>query len=68
MDDIASISRGASSSLIYDIHHIVISVLRLIGDDHCIAAHDKEASMSRRHLCHMDHPSNLIRLPLRASE
>ena len=57
MVDIASISRGASSSLLYDIHHIAISVLRLIREDHRIVAHDEEASMS-------DHPSDLLRHPL----
>ena len=46
MVDIASISHGASSYLMYDIHHIVRSVLRLIGEDHHIATHDEEASTS----------------------
>ena len=46
MVDISSISRGASSGLLYDIHHIARSVLRLIGEDHRIAAQDEEASMS----------------------
>ena len=54
MVDIASISRGASSSLLYDIHHIAISVLRLIREDHRIVAHDEEAY----------HPSELLRHPL----
>ena len=46
MVDIASRSRGATSGLVYDIHHIAISVLRLIGEDHRIFAHVKEASTS----------------------
>ena len=46
MVDIASMSHGASSSLLYDIHHIARLVLRLIVDDHHIAAHDEEASTS----------------------
>ena len=46
MVDISSISHGASSSLLYDIHHIARSVLRLIREDHRIAAQYQEASMS----------------------
>ena len=46
MVDIASISHGASSGLLYDIHYIVRSVLRLIGENHRIAAQDEEASTS----------------------
>ena len=46
MVDIASISHGASSGLLYDSHHIARSVLYLIGEDHCIAAQDEEASTS----------------------
>ena len=48
MVDIASISHGGSSDLLYDIHHIARSVLRLIGEDHCINTQDEEASMSHR--------------------
>ena len=46
MIDIASISRGATLGLVYDIHYIVRSTVRLIGDDHRIVAHDEEASTS----------------------
>ena len=46
MVDIASISHGASSGLLYDIHHIARLVLRLIGEDHRIDAQDEEASTS----------------------
>ena len=46
MVDIGSISHGASSGLLYDIHYIVRSVLCLIGEDHRIATHDEEASTS----------------------
>ena len=46
MVEIATISHGASSSLLYDIRHIVRSVLRLIGEDQRIAAQDEEASTS----------------------
>ena len=46
MVDIASISHGGSLALVHDIHHIARSVLRLIGEDHYIVAHDEEASTS----------------------
>ena len=46
MVDIASISHGASSGLLYNIHHIAISVLCLIEEDHRIAAQDEETSTS----------------------
>ena len=46
MVDIGTISHGASSGLLYDIHHIAISVLRMIGEDHHIAAQDEETSTS----------------------
>ena len=46
MVDIVSISHGTSSGLLYDIHHIVILVLRLIGEDYRLAAQDEEASTS----------------------
>ena len=43
MVEIATISQGASSSLLYDIHHIARLVLRLIGEDQRIASKDEEA-------------------------
>ena len=46
MVDITSISHGASSGLLYDIHHITRSVLRLLGEERSIATHDEEASTS----------------------
>ena len=46
MVEIATISHGASSGLLYDIHHIARSVLRLIGEDQRIAAQNEEASTS----------------------
>ena len=46
MVEIATISHGASSGLLYDIHHITRSVLHLIGEDKCIATQDEEASTS----------------------
>ena len=30
----------------YDLYHIAISMLLQIGEEHCIAGHDKEASTS----------------------
>ena len=46
MVEIATIPHRASSGLLYDIHHIAISVLHLIGEDQRIAAQDEEASTS----------------------
>ena len=46
MVEIATISHGASSGLLYDIHHIARSVLCLIGEDQRIVAQDDEASTS----------------------
>ena len=46
MVDIVSRCRGATSGLVYDIHHIVRSVLRLLGEEHRICAHDEEVSTS----------------------
>ena len=46
MVEIATISHGASLGLMYDIHHIARLVLRLIGENHPIAAQDKEAFTS----------------------
>ena len=45
MVEIATISNEASLGLMYDIHHIVISVLCLIGEDQHIASQE-EASTS----------------------
>ena len=57
MLEIATISHGASSSLLYDIYHIAISVLHLNGESASL-------HKMRRHLRHMDHPLNLLRHPL----
>ena len=46
MVEITTIFHGASSSLLYDIHHIARSVLRLIGEDQHIAAQDEKTSTS----------------------
>ena len=44
MVDIASHSRGATTGLVRDLHHIARSVLHQIGEEHRIAVHDQEAS------------------------
>ena len=46
MVEITTISHGASSGLLYDIHHIARSVLCLIGEDQRIALQYEEASTS----------------------
>ena len=46
MVEIATISHGASSGLLYNIHYIARSVLCLIGEDQRIATQDEEASTS----------------------
>ena len=46
MADIASRSRYATTCLVYNLHHIARSVLHQIGEEHCIAGYDQEASTS----------------------
>ena len=46
MADIASRSCGATTGLVYDLHHIAISVLHKIGEEHRIAGYDQEVSSS----------------------
>ena len=46
MADIASLSREATSILVYDLHHIDISVLHHIEEEYRIADYDQEASSS----------------------
>ena len=46
MADIASRSCGATTGLMYDLHHIAISVLNQIGEEHRIIGYDQEASTS----------------------
>ena len=48
MADIASRSRGAITSLVYDLHHIVRSVLHHIREEHQIVGYYQEASTSHR--------------------
>ena len=62
MVDIATISHEASLGLLYDIHHIARSVLRLIGEDHCIAAHDEEAFMLHRPSIRLFTSSTVVRM------
>ena len=46
MADIASRSRYATAGVLCDIHHITLSVLHQIGEDHCIVGYAQEASTS----------------------
>ena len=46
MVHIASRSRYATTSLVYELHHIARSVLYQIGEEHRIAGYDQEASTS----------------------
>ena len=46
MADIASRSRGATTGLVYDLHHIARSMLHHIREEQLIAEHDQEASTS----------------------
>ena len=46
MADIASRSRGATIGLLYDLHHIVRSVLHQIREEHRIACYDQETFTS----------------------
>ena len=46
MVDITSISHWTSSNMLYDIHRIARSDLRLIGENHRIVAHDEKTSTS----------------------
>ena len=46
MADKASCSRGATTGLVYDLHHIARLVLHQIGEEHHIAGYDQEASTS----------------------
>ena len=46
MIDIASRSRGATTGLVYDLHHIARSMLHQIREEHRITDYDQEASTS----------------------
>ena len=46
MVDITSCSVYATTGLVYDLHHIVISVLHRIGEEHRIVSYNQEASTS----------------------
>ena len=46
MVDITSCSRGATTGLVYNLHHIVILVLHQIEEEHHIAGYDQKASTS----------------------
>ena len=64
MADVASRSRGATTGLVYDLHHIAKSVLHQIGDEHHIA--DQEASTSHGRSIRPSMSSTLVRMqPIR---
>ena len=44
--DIANLSRGATTGLVYNLHHIAISMLHQIEEEHRIVGYDQEASTS----------------------
>ena len=44
--DIVSRSCGATTDLVYDLHHIARSVLHHIGEEHRIVGYDQEAYTS----------------------
>ena len=46
MADIASRSCGATTGLVYDLHHVARLVLHKIGEEHRIVGYDQEASTS----------------------
>ena len=66
MADIASRSRYATTDLVCDIHHIARSVLHQIGEEHCIAGYDYEASTSHGPSIRPSVSSTLVRMqPIR---
>ena len=60
MTNITSQLHGASTGLVYDLHHIAKSVLHQIGEEHRIAS----SATIMRHLLYMDHPLDLKCHPL----
>ena len=64
MVEIATISHGASSGLLYDIHHITRLVLHLIGEDKCISTQDEEASTSHGPSIRPPVSSTIVRMKL----
>ena len=48
MADIANHLRGATTGLVYDLHHIDRLVLHQIKEEHHISGYDQEASTSHR--------------------
>ena len=61
MADIVNRSYEATINLVYDLHHIVRSVLHQIGEEHRIVGYDKGSSTSHDH--HLDlrcHPLQFV--------
>ena len=66
MADLASLSGGATTGLVYDLHHNVILVLHHIGEERSIAGHDQEASTSHGPSIRPPMSSTLVRMqPIR---
>ena len=69
MADIASRSRRATTGLVYDLHHIAISVLHQIGEEHHITGHNQEAFTSRGPSIRPSVSSTPLRMqPIRGTE
>ena len=66
MADIVSLSGGATTGLVFDLHHIVILVLHRIREERSIAGHDQEASTSHGPSIRPPMSSTLVRMqPIR---
>ena len=62
MAGIASRLRGATTGLVYDLHHIVRLVLHQIGEEHRIVGYDQEASTSHGPSIRLSVSSTLVRM------
>ena len=68
MADIASRSHYATIGVVYDLHHIAISVLHQIGEEHRIAGYDQEAFTSHGPFIRPPVSSTLVRMqPIQGS-
>ena len=62
MADLASSSCYATTGLMYDLHHIVRSVLYQIGEEHRIVGYEQEASTSHGPFIRPPVSSTLVRM------
>ena len=62
MADIASLSRGATTGLVYNSHHIARSMSHKIGEEHYITDYDQEASTSHGPSIRPPMSSTLVRM------